>query len=229
MKKYILTIDQGTTSSRAILFNKLGQAVAKYQMEFTQIRVKPGYVEHNANEIYETVVECIRNVINESNIDISLIDSIAITNQRETTVLFDKAGNPLSNAIVWQSKQSEYIAQKLKREGYEEMIFEKTGLHINSYFSATKIRYLLDNNPNVKTVCYPHSVGLIHDGSYYITGTMHSARDTFKFSERYEQKIKYFVLSHSGIDEETYKDFDRVEAWMTAEDMVKYGIVDEIL
>ena len=151
MKKYILTIDQGTTPSRAILFNKLGQAVAKYQMEFTQIRVKPGYVEHNANEIYETVVECIRNVINESNIDISLIDSIAITNQRETTVLFDKAGNPLSNAIVWQSKQSEYIAQKLKREGYEEMIFEKTGLHINSYFSATKIRYLLDNNPNVKT------------------------------------------------------------------------------
>ena len=85
------------------------------------------------------------------------------------------------------------------------------------------------NNPNVKTVCYSHSVGLIHDGSYYINGSMHSARDTFKFSERYEQKIKDYVLSHSAIDEDTYRDFDRVEAWMTAEDMVEYGIVDEIL
>jgi len=85
------------------------------------------------------------------------------------------------------------------------------------------------NNPNVKTVCYPHSVGLIHDGSFYVNGTVHSARDTFEFNERFEQKIKYYVLSHSLITEEEYNRFDRAEAWMTAEDMVKHGIVDEIL
>ncbi len=149
MKEYILTIDQGTTSTRAILFNKLGVQVYKYQMEFTQIRIKPGFVEHNANEIYETVLECIKNVINGSGIDVSLIDSIAITNQRETTVMFDRKGNPLANAIVWQSRQSDYIAKSYIDAGYEDLIFKKTGLKINSYFSATKIRYLLDNNKNV--------------------------------------------------------------------------------
>lgn len=150
MKKYILTIDQGTTSTRAILFNRFGQMVYKYQMEFTQIRVKPGFVEHNALEIYETVLECIKNVMNGANAKEDEIDSIAITNQRETTVLFDKLGNPLANAIVWQSKQSEYIAKDYIDRGYENYIFQKTGLRINSYFSATKIKYLLDNNKNVK-------------------------------------------------------------------------------
>ena len=150
MKEYILTIDQGTTSTRAIIFNRQGEEVYKYQMEFTQIRVKKGFVEHNANEIYETVLECIKNAINGSGIDISMIDSIAITNQRETTVLFDKKGNPLANAIVWQSRQSDYIAKRYIDLGYEDLIFKKTGLKINSYFSATKIRYLLENNKNVK-------------------------------------------------------------------------------
>ncbi|MCR5787464.1 MAG: glycerol kinase GlpK [Acholeplasmatales bacterium] len=148
--KYILTIDQGTTSSRAILFDEKANSVAKYQMEFTQIHRKPGFVEHNANEIYETVIECIKNVLNESNINVIDIAGIALTNQRETAVMFDKAGNPLCDAICWQSKQSEYIAQKLIKEGYEELIYEKTGLHINSYFSATKIKYMLDNNKNVR-------------------------------------------------------------------------------
>ena len=148
MKKYILSIDQGTTSTRAILFDKKGEEVAKYQMEFTQIRIKPGFVEQNANEIYETVLECIKNVINNSGILASEIDSISITNQRETTVLFDKAGNPLAKAIVWQSKQSEYICSRFKDK--EDFIFKKTGLRINSYFSATKILYLLENDNNCK-------------------------------------------------------------------------------
>lgn len=150
MKKYILTIDQGTTSTRAILFNKFGMQVYKYQMEFTQIRIKSGFVEHNALEIYETVLECIKNVMNGVNAKAEEIDSIAITNQRETTVLFDKKGNPLANAIVWQSKQSEYIAKEYIDKGYLDFIFKKTGLRINSYFSATKIKYLLENNENVK-------------------------------------------------------------------------------
>lgn len=148
--KYVLTIDQGTTSSRAILFDEKANSIAKYQMEFTQIHRQPGYVEHNANEIYETVVECIKNVLNESNIDPKDIAGIALTNQRETAVMFDKSGNPLCDAICWQSKQSEYISQKLIKEGYADTIYKKTGLHINSYFSGTKIRYMLDNNKNVK-------------------------------------------------------------------------------
>jgi glycerol kinase len=149
MEKYILTIDQGTTSSRAILFDSKANCINKYQMEFTQIHRKPGFVEHNANEIYETVLECIKNVLNNSNIDPKDIKGIAITNQRETAVMFDKKGNPLCNAICWQSKQSEYIAKKLISDGYENRIYQKTGLHINSYFSGTKIRYMLDNNKNV--------------------------------------------------------------------------------
>ncbi len=150
MKKYILTIDQGTTSTRAILFNKWGQEVYKYQMEFTQIRVRAGFVEHNALEIYETVLECIKNVMNGAGAEARDIDSIAITNQRETTVLFDKKGNPLANAIVWQSRQSEYIAKDYIDKGYSDFIFKKTGLRINSYFSATKIKYLIENNQNVR-------------------------------------------------------------------------------
>ena len=150
MEKYILTIDQGTTSSRAILFNSKAIAVAKYQMELNQIHRQSGFVEHNANEIYETVMECIKNVLNSSDVDVCDIKGIAITNQRETSIMFDKAGNPLCDAICWQSKQSEYIAQKLIKDGYEDLIYKKTGLHINSYFSATKIKYMLDNNRNVK-------------------------------------------------------------------------------
>lgn len=150
MKKYILTIDQGTTSTRAILFDKMANTVGMYQMEFTQICLKSGYVEHNAEEIYETVLECIKNVINNSHIKAEEIDSIAITNQRETTVMFDLDGHPLANAICWQSRQSQEICEKLIEEGYEDIIFKKTGLHINPYFSASKIIYLLNNNPEAK-------------------------------------------------------------------------------
>lgn len=150
MKKYILTIDQGTTSTRAILFDKMANTVGMYQMEFTQICLKSGYVEHNANEIYETVLECIKNVINNSHIDVKEIDSIAITNQRETTVMFDTKGNPLANAICWQSRQSQEICEELIEAGYEDIIFKKTGLHINPYFSASKIMYLLRHNPSIK-------------------------------------------------------------------------------
>ncbi len=150
MKKYILTIDQGTTSTRAILFDKMANTIGMYQMEFTQICQKSGYVEHNADEIYETVLECIKNVINNAHINVTEIDSIAITNQRETTVMFDKAGVPLANAICWQSRQSQDICEELINKGYEDIIYNKTGLHINPYFSASKIMYLLKNNKFVR-------------------------------------------------------------------------------
>ena len=150
MKKYILTIDQGTTSTRAILFDHKASTIGIYQMEFTQICPKSGYVEHNADEIYQTVLECIKNVIINASIKPEEIDSIAITNQRETTVAFDLDGHPLANAICWQSRQSQKICDDLIAKGYEDMIYQKTGLHINPYFSASKIRYLIDNNQNIK-------------------------------------------------------------------------------
>lgn len=149
-KKYILSIDQGTTSSRAIIFDKAGNTKSIYQMEFSQIRRADGFVEHNACEIYETVLECIKNAINIANIKALEIDSIGITNQRETAVLFSKeTGLPVCNAICWQSRQSKDICDKLINDGYEDTIFKKTGLHINPYFSASKIRYMLDNNKEV--------------------------------------------------------------------------------
>ena len=150
MKQYILTIDQGTTSTRAILFDHKANTKGIYQMEFTQICKKSGYVEHNADEIYQTVLECIKNVIINAGISSDEIDSIAITNQRETTVAFSLDGTPLANAICWQSRQSQYICDELIEKGYEDMIYQKTGLHINPYFSASKIKYLIDNNKHIK-------------------------------------------------------------------------------
>lgn len=163
MKKYILTIDQGTTSTRAILFDHKANTIGIYQMEFTQICPKSGYVEHNADEIYQTVLECIKNVIINASIEPEEIDSIAITNQRETTVAFDLDGHPLANAICWQSRQSQKICDDLIARGYEDMIYQKTGLHINPYFSASKIRYLIDNNQNIKD---------LYDAGKVLFGTM---------------------------------------------------------
>lgn len=146
MEQYILSIDQGTTSSRAIIFNKKGEKVSSYQKEFTQIFPKAGWVEHNANEIWTSVQSVIAGAFIESGIKPSQIASIGITNQRETTVVWDKeTGLPIYNAIVWQSRQTADIADELKAAGHSEMIHEKTGLVIDAYFSATKIRWILDN------------------------------------------------------------------------------------
>ena len=146
MKKYILTIDQGTTSTRAILFDKNGRKVCVKQMEFTQITPKSGWVLHNPDEIYLTVLQVIKACINDSRIDVNDIDSIGITNQRETVVVWDKETlEAIYPAIVWQSRQSEGICNDLINSGYTDMIHEKTGLFINPYFSASKIKWILDN------------------------------------------------------------------------------------
>ena len=146
MKKYILTIDQGTTSTRAILFDKNGRKVCVKQMEFTQITPKSGWVLHNPDEIYLTVLQVIKACINDSRIDVNEIDSIGITNQRETVVVWDKETlEAIYPAIVWQSRQSEEICNDLINSGYTDMIHEKTGLFINPYFSASKIKWILDN------------------------------------------------------------------------------------
>lgn len=145
-KNYIMAIDQGTTSSRAIIFDRNGQNVGSSQKEFPQYFPKSGWVEHNVNEIWNSVQSVIAGAFIESGIRPEAIAGIGITNQRETTVVWDKnTGQPIANAIVWQSRQSSPIADQLKADGHTDMIHEKTGLVIDAYFSATKIRWLLDN------------------------------------------------------------------------------------
>ena len=145
-KNYVMAIDQGTTSSRAIIFDRNGKNVGSSQKEFPQYFPKSGWVEHNANEIWNSVQSVIAGAFIESGIRPEAIASIGITNQRETTVVWDKnTGQPIANAIVWQSRQSSPIADQLKEDGHKDMIHEKTGLVIDAYFSATKIRWLLDN------------------------------------------------------------------------------------
>lgn len=148
-KKYVLALDQGTTSSRAILFDRNGAIVSLSQKEFKQIYPKPGWVEHNPSEILETQLSAAREAIKGINAD--EIASIGITNQRETTVLWDKnTGNPVYNAIVWQSRQTAEICDELKKAGLESYIRENTGLVIDAYFSGTKIKWILDNVPGVR-------------------------------------------------------------------------------
>lgn len=151
MKKYILAIDQGTTSSRAILFNKKGEMVHVVQREFSQHFPQAGWVEHNALEIWGSVLAVIASVLTESKVEPEQVHAIGITNQRETTVVWDKhTGVPVYNAIVWQSRQTQAIVNELREAGYEEMIQQKTGLRLDPYFSATKIKWLLDNVEGVR-------------------------------------------------------------------------------
>ena len=129
MKKYVMAIDQGTTSSRAIIFNKKAEIITSSQKEFPQIFPQSGWVEHDANAIWNSVQSVIAEAFIESGIKPNQIDSIGITNQRETTVIWDKkTGFPIYNAIVWQSRQSADIANKLVNDGYKDMIHQKTGL-----------------------------------------------------------------------------------------------------
>ncbi|GIO23912.1 glycerol kinase GlpK [Oceanobacillus sp. J11TS1] len=145
-EQYILSIDQGTTSSRAILFNKKGEIIATAQKEFEQHFPKPGWVEHDANEIWTSVLGCIAEILNNTKVEASQIAGIGITNQRETTVVWDKhTGRPIYRAVVWQSRQTEDICRELKQQGYEETIRSKTGLLIDPYFSGTKVKWILDN------------------------------------------------------------------------------------
>ncbi|WP_251516637.1 MULTISPECIES: glycerol kinase GlpK [Staphylococcus] len=151
MEKYILSIDQGTTSSRAILFNKDGEIVGVAQREFKQYFPKSGWVEHDANEIWTSVLAVIAEVLNEQNIGADQIAGIGITNQRETTVVWDKKTNrPIYHAIVWQSRQTQSICQELKDKGLEDKFRKKTGLLLDPYFAGTKVKWILDNVDSAK-------------------------------------------------------------------------------
>ena len=146
MEKYILSLDQGTTSSRAIIFNKKGEIIHTAQKEFTQIFPKPGWVEHNASEIWGSILSVIATVLTESGIKPNQIEGIGITNQRETAVVWDKeTGVPVYNAIVWQSRQTKEICEELREKGYNDLFRSKTGLLIDAYFAGTKVKWILDN------------------------------------------------------------------------------------
>jgi glycerol kinase len=148
---YILALDQGTTSSRAIVFGHDGRAVAARQREFTQILPAPGVVEHNAEEIWETQLAVAREALEAARITAADITAIGVTNQRETTILWERdTGRPIANAIVWQSRITAPICDKLKREGLEAKFREKTGLVIDAYFSGTKIKHLLDAHDGLR-------------------------------------------------------------------------------
>ncbi|WP_028393101.1 glycerol kinase GlpK [Bacillus cihuensis] len=146
MDKFILSIDQGTTSSRAMIFNKKGEIIHIAQQEFKQYFPKPGWVEHDANEIWGSVLAVIASVLSESGVKPEQIAGIGITNQRETTVVWDKeTGKPIYHAIVWQSRQTSDICDELKVLGHDDLIREKTGLLIDAYFSGTKVKWILDH------------------------------------------------------------------------------------
>jgi glycerol kinase len=151
MEKYILSLDQGTTSSRAILFNKKGEVVHIAQKEITQHYPASGWVEHSAEEIWGSVLAVMAMVLTESEIHPEQIAGIGITNQRETTVIWDKeTGKPVHNAIVWQSRQTSDICDELIAKGYSQLFKDKTGLLIDAYFSGTKVKWILDNVEGVR-------------------------------------------------------------------------------
>ncbi|MBC1804618.1 glycerol kinase GlpK [Listeria booriae] len=145
-KKYILALDQGTTSSRAMIVDETGEIIGVEQKEFEQIFPKPGWVEHSANEIWASILAVIAGVLLKTNISSKQVAGIGITNQRETTVVWEKeTGNPIYNAIVWQSRQTADICNQLKKDGYNDMVRDKTGLLIDAYFAGTKARWILDH------------------------------------------------------------------------------------
>jgi glycerol kinase len=146
MSKYIISLDQGTTSSRAIIFDEKQNIVSIAQKELNQIYPKPGWVEHNPMEIYSTQYSVMTEVLAQSGLSARDIAAIGITNQRETTIVWNKdTGQPIYNAIVWQCRRTAPICEELKTRGYAEMIKDKTGLLIDAYFSGTKLKWILDN------------------------------------------------------------------------------------
>ena len=145
-KKYILAIDQGTSATKAILFNQKGQVVHRCNRVHQQYYPNPGWVEHDPEEIYENTLKAIRDLLYEAKIAGQQIMALAITNQRETALVWDRqTGKPVYNAIVWQCNRGSSLCNRLSKQGYEKIVKEKTGLVLSPYFSAAKIKWILDN------------------------------------------------------------------------------------
>ena len=152
VEKYIMALDAGTTSNRCILFNAAGEVCSMAQKEFTQYFPQPGWVEHDANEIWSTQLEVARQAMENIGATPGSIAAIGITNQRETTVVWDKkTGEPICRAIVWQCRRTSRYCDELKARGLTDAFRAKTGLVIDAYFSGTKLRWILDNVPGART------------------------------------------------------------------------------
>lgn len=150
-EKYVIALDEGTTSCRAVLYDKNAHSIGSKQQEFKQIYPKPGWVEHDADEIFKTQLMVLQNLLVDKEVRHDQIEAIGITNQRETVVIWDKTtGKPVYNAIVWQCRRTADYCEQLMKDGYIDKIREKTGLKIDAYFSGTKIKWILDNVPGVR-------------------------------------------------------------------------------
>ncbi len=187
MPEFVLALDQGTTSCRSILFRQDGSIVATAQQEFEQILPEPGHVEHDANEIWETQLATARRVIDESGVTVHDIKAIGITNQRETTVIWDReTGEPVQNAIVWQSRITSEICKEIERQGFASLIQQKTGLILDAYFSASKIKYILDSDPSLRqraeagTLCFgtidSFLIWKLTEGRHHVTDYSNASR-----------------------------------------------------
>ena len=150
-EKYILAFDQGTTSSRAVVIDHKGTIVASAQKEFQQIYPKPGWVEHDPMEIWSSQSSTANEALSRANLKTDQIAAVGITNQRETTIIWDKeTGKPVYNAIVWQDRRTSDYCRQLKKDGLEKMVTQKTGLRLDPYFAGTKVRWILENVDGVK-------------------------------------------------------------------------------
>jgi len=185
--KYILSIDQGTTGSRVIIFNHEGEIVSSAYHEIKQYFPNPGWVEHDPDEHITSVNRCIKEAVEKSGIDARQIDAIGITNQRETTILWDReTGKPLYNAIVWQCRRTSDYCDNLKLQGYEKIIREKTGLFIDAYFSASKIKWIIDNVSGVREMVRRGRICMgnvdswiiwnLSNGKYHVTDYSNASR-----------------------------------------------------
>ena len=149
--KYIIALDQGTTSSRAVIFNQEGDVVASHNVEFQQLYPKPGWVEHRPQDILESQLRALKTVMEKSGVNARSIAAIGIANQRETTLLWEKeTGKPLCNAIVWQCRRTAPLVERLKRDGLGNMLRDRTGLIPDAYFSGTKLQWMLDSIPDAR-------------------------------------------------------------------------------
>ena len=151
MADYVLALDQGTTSSRAVLFDSKGTVVSSSQHAIRQIFPQPGWVEHNPSELWNSQLQAARQALQEAGVGVSRVRALGVTNQRETTVLWDRAtGLPLMNAIVWQDRRTANYCDTLRRDGHENLIAERTGLLADAYFSASKLKWMLDHVPGAR-------------------------------------------------------------------------------
>jgi len=194
MGRFVMALDQGTTSSRAILFERDGSIAAVDQYEFPQYFPKPGWVEHDPLEIWESQLRAARGVLAKARAQASDVAAIGITNQRETAVVWDRAtGEPIHSAIVWQSRQTAAICDELRSRGLEEEIRKRTGLVIDAYFSATKVRFILDavDGAQQRAERGELAFGTIDSWLLYklTGGRVHSPRDASR-SARQQRKLR---------------------------------------